>query len=489
MNFLVLTIGNSDLQFDRNELEQLSNTDYYLHKDENGEYLIFSDNSIARLTSNRNYFNWFLIRESRKDGEVLLKNIDKVQHLLHFPLIAPIIQYLKDNNIELSKIAFVYTDQQDINFRKSDTLFTKEIIKLWLQTIYPKIFFDEIGVDKVTDIDHLYPRFRNKVKFWREGLDEGSHVYLADQGGIDQINQSIRLQLLQAFKSRVHILQKAEETATKELAFPQLFIKDLIRQNIIKHVSDYDFDKVDDTLQPESWVIKLCNYASSRLMLNYSSISNIQQLSKMLRSIDLGHLAPDLEWNKIGRVKQNRIKIVDLYLAAKIAFHQKRYNEFLWRIYTVNENLTQDETDKLLGYDSMHEHFKPNLNIKDENPKWNEALNSIDSCLLPSLKAQGIYTHNPNRFSYKAIYLFLLHNGKIVERMPTDDFIQLTDTIESLSKRRNGLAHKMGTITESDIKKLIPDEDCFFSYLDTWLSVANFGLYDDIRKHILMHYE
>ncbi len=490
MALLVLTIGNSDVQLFREQIEKAGTSAFGFSKEDSGLLLEFANKSTVRLNGNRNYPDWLILKNSRLGGEVLLENIKEIMPYLHFPLIAPVINFLINLKIQLKTIVFVFTDQSDEKFRSSDTIFTAALIKGWLGQRLVNVKFEDISIDHVTDIDSLYPKFKQQVRKWRTEFANDTSIFLADQGGVDQINQSIRLQLLQEFKGRVHILQKAEGADAKMLAFPQLFINDLNKQNILKHVRDFDFDKIDDTLQPESWVVKLCSYAANRLALQHQKILPlIEELNKAVKATTIQSF-PEWHWNKMPRLERNKIVLRDLYIAAKIQFLNKRYNEFVWRIFTVYENLLREPFDNLIAKDSLNHCYNPNTSKDNKNEKWMALISQIDEQLIGILQKENIHLNNPNRKAYSLLFKTLTTAGRIPSPLSLGEIEVLEMSLDKLSGKRNGIVHNMGnaTLTDMDInfKSL---EAPGFRLLDKWFNISEMGDFSIIQKEILDRYD
>ncbi|MBS1744809.1 MAG: hypothetical protein JST21_01425 [Bacteroidetes bacterium] len=490
MNHLIITTGNSDIQFYRPDIEQQKNIS--LIKEDDKLYVSIDGDKI-NIVQNRFQKDWLLLASCRKDGDLLKKHFASFEKIIHLPLIQPTLDYLKQYEILFSKVSIVYTDQKDEKFRKNDTLFIKDIIELKLKEQYPNIEVDFLGIEKVTDIDALYPIMYAKVRVWRNHLAENAQVYLADQGGIDQINQSLRLQLLQAFKTRIHILQKAEAADTKELQFPQLFLKDLARQNIIKHVNDYEFNKVDDTLQPENWVIRLSEYAARRLELQYEKIYQVAEQANAILKKENRLELPKWNWKKMrseNRLDTNKIIIRDLYLAAKIQFKNARYNEFIWRMFTIYENFLREPIDTILQTDSLHTAFNSQLNRYDTNKKWDQLLEKLDLTLKKLLCDNKIFTSNPNRASYSFIFYYLVNKNIISSPVQNEDLKSLEMELNELSGRRNGVMHKMGSVNKNDLGSYFSSPDAKgFQLLDQWFGIQGMGDFDLYREQILDYYQ
>lgn len=488
MNHLIITSGNSDVQFSK---DQINENLPLIERD--GERFVQVERDSIFFVPNRNQKDWLLLRSCRNDGAIVRKHIQNLLPLIHLPIINPTLEFLLEKGENPDRITIIYTDQKDERFRNGDTCNIKEIIALILKNQLPDVEVDFFSIENVTDIDTLYLIMKDSVRHWLEQLPVDGEVYLIDQGGIDQINQSLRLQLLQAFKSRLHILQKAEGAGVKELIFTELFIRDLNKQNIIKHVKDYDFDKVDDTLQPESWVIQLCQYASRRLNLRFDKIGGlIQSTNAALKKVS-SPLIEEWDWESIRRdspLLANKIIIRDLYIAAKIQFLNARYNEFVWRIFTVYENLLREPIDEILGVDTLRTAYVRNNSASSDNKIWNGYLEQLSPGLKQKLTDAEIFTANPNRFAYSFIFYFLLEKGALNSSVPSDKLRILEKNLDQLAGKRNSIFHNMGNTTKAELGIWFSSLQAEgFQLLDTWFGISGMGDFDKYQSQILDYYK
>ncbi|MBK6329260.1 MAG: hypothetical protein IPF62_01605 [Bacteroidetes bacterium] len=240
-SILVVTVGNSDIQISDKKYR-----DFTIENSE-GDFYLFSKEkhkTIIELLRNRADKSTYILKSCRFDSEKIKKNYNLFRPILRFPIIEPLIKYLKKEATEIDTIWLVYTDQEDENFRRSDTVYAKDIIQRYLKEIMPACTrFNSLKVSKnLTDIDFQYNEFSKIKSSPFAKLDNIEKAYLFPQGGMDQINQALTLQFIQAFQDRAVILQKPEGADLRELKFPSIFLKELNKQKIIKHLEDYDFE-------------------------------------------------------------------------------------------------------------------------------------------------------------------------------------------------------------------------------------------------------
>jgi hypothetical protein len=427
---------------------------------------------------------------------------DGILNDLKFPLIAPFIEHLKQEKGLPEKVLIVHTDQEDADerHRSNDTLYFSEIFRRWLiiREGMQESQIDSFAVTRsATDIDRLYKSFKAKGQQLTETNGGFENVYLLAQGGIDQINHALTLQLIQLFKNRVRHYQVPENGIPQQLNFPSLFLVDLAKQNMIKHAADNDFEKLDASLCSEKWIIQLSEYASDHLALRHSnkSYENKRVALDAYRKItgkDPQIPVKELKWDKLQGFEKNKIKLRDLYIAMKIKYHQGNYNDFIWRTFTLLENLHKCEIDEHYRKDSKYT-FNAVLKPEDTNEKFREFLEKIQEGLHDELKNNGIYVHNPTRRAYKFVYERLVEKNEIIPKIDPGILQKIESVIDEWAKRRNGVAHKLGTIRQSEIdaeiSKYFSSPDEFFKQIDRFMDVTGLGEYDMVRKIILEHYK
>jgi hypothetical protein len=483
-SILVVTVGNSDIQISDKKYR-----DFTIENSE-GDFYLFSKEkhkTIIELLRNRADKSTYILKSCRFDSEKIKKNYNLFRPILRFPIIEPLIKYLKKEATEIDTIWLVYTDQEDENFRRSDTVYAKDIIQRFLKEIMPAgTRFNSLKVSKnLTDIDFQYNEFSKIKSSPFAKLDNIEKAYLFPQGGMDQINQALTLQFIQAFQDRAVILQKPEGADLRELKFPSIFLKELNKQKIIKHLEDYDFEKASE-LMYDDYNKEVCLVASYRLTLNYDKISSL-------------NLSPDVRKYLINTekcsIEEHRLKLTDLIYSIKINyFVQKRYGDTIWRIYTLLENIYKNFVDSYCNVDTKNYFSKECYkDPRKENINWNELLKvKFGEDILQKLDKKDIKYNNPNAFTY--YYLFRwLNDDKLINIFITDDEIKKCHKILiGFRDLRNDLAHNLGSVSKEDIKlvfqsKKVTESD-FFEILDKFYSTNKYGIFNEIKDTILSSY-
>ena len=474
-NYIVITLGTSDVQVAKSRLAENGfefENDGVVTKIKSIENPAFE----FSVKANRNHSDTFLLNEARVDGEKLLDyGIEKLLPILEFPLVLPAIQHFFAENLgsQIHKCLFVFTDQLDERFRKNDTLYFATILKKILELKYSfseDVFMEFPIHENVTDIDYQYITFAKECQSILETpIEEVKQVILFSQGGIDQINQALTLQLIQAYGTKLKLYQKAEGTEPKILEFPKLFLKDLNKQKILEHLDKYSFGLIDEKLTQNTVIKNLSRYASLRLELRYNNSKNDN--NKLLKDLFYSVMAiPEVQQRLVRTGLLNykdkweeSEKLEDLYISCKIAFHQKKFNEVLWKLFTINENLLKVEVDKLLNVD-MSDFHRGNITPNRENTALVDFLNSKNPNYVSELRNNGIYLNNPSRFMYK----------KIIEIENTNSTYNLhsniSKLIEKLASNRNKIAHGLGFIDKDKISITRKDFKAMLTFKEELLS-------------------
>lgn len=477
-NYIIITLGTSEVQVLEDKLEA---NGFSISEGKDKVIHIESGWGIS-VKPNRNHKHTYLLNQPRIDGEKIIEfGIDKLLTILDFPLVLPAIKHFFETNIgkQIDKCLFVYTDQEDAKFRLTDTLHFATILKRKLELIYgfgEQIFMDFPILENLTNIDFQYREFAKKChQILETPMSEVGQVVLFSQGGIDQINQALTLQFIQAYRHKLKLYQKAEGAEPIILEFPKLFLNDLNKHKIVEHLEKYNFGLIDTYLTANPIIKNLAIYANNRLELKHDQLKN--SYDNLIGKPDLQLLFKN---NVLTIPKDELSKLKDLFLSAKIAHRQKKINEMLWKLFTLNENLLKVKVDTLMNI-SMDDFFKGGQLNNAINQPMVDFLNSKNPQIVNELKARNIWLNNPSRYIYLVIVENFVKNGE----KDLLNFINVAKDLEKLADQRNSLAHKLGSTNTNAIShKLGTSIENLFEKLSTILNIKGFGIYDDISLAI-----
>jgi hypothetical protein len=194
---------------------------------------------------------------------------------------------------------------------------------------------------------------------------------LLPQGGIDQINHAITLQLIQRFKHKVRLFQQPDGLAPTELSFTHAFLNDLNKQKILKHLEDFQFGLLSELLlegfSEKDKIYNLAKYAYQKLNLNYTAFpQGIEKKYKESISV----------W----------VRCKDLYISAKINFKVGDYGNYLWKLYTLYENLYRAKCEEYIGETQNFYHQKYDYDRTLTNNEW---IDFLKNCISQEVRHEA----------------------------------------------------------------------------------------------------
>jgi len=478
-NILVITLGNSEIQ-----IPVIPSHGFRIVGEEKKE-LVKEGLPSINIKENRNYHDFILLASPRNDGKLVSEHYEDFKDILQYPLITPLLEYLSKNKLSFDEVWWVFTNQEkeELHFQSNDTLHYRTILQKYFQERFPSVTYKDYAItEEVKNIDSQYTNFYGRAMELLKEKEEIANIYLLPQGGIDQINHALTLQLIQLFKEKVHIYQCAEKSEVVELQFTHLFLSDLTKQNIIKHIRDYDFDKATGLIFSNQYLSILSDYAAKRLSLLHKNIddADVEEAFK-------------INWSSLSFFEQNKIKLTDLVYAFKIQMFQGKYNEALIKLFVVAENMYKLWLDKFYNEDISF-YFNRELRNKDDiNEPWRNFLKiNFGEKRFNELIKKKVNIVNPNTYTYAYLFRWLISDKGMKFPLNEVEIKRMHGIIEDLKKERNDIAHNLGAITKEEIEGLLARKNSsieeLYSFVDTIVETESFGIFNEIQQRILNFY-
>lgn len=470
MEALLITLGNSEIQFDQNHLENFS-----IIIIDRQEYLTKGDIKLLIRKNNRiNKENWFVPFSSRDGGKYIIDHYPDFQSIIQYPILDPIFKIFDQDKI--SKIILVATDQEDPIHRQGDTLYYAEIVSKYLLEYFNHIQVKVLLVkNDLRNIDKQYAFFKENLNSYFSEIQEWDKIHLFAQGGIDQINHAITLQLIQLFKSKLYLWQKPEDDVMSRLVFPLLFLRDLTRQKVIKHLEDFDFRKSATLLFDNLRLETLANYLADRLALLHEDIIFDDFIK---------------EWDSKTDIEKRLAKIQDLTYSFKIDIKQNLFNEAVTKLYTIYENIFKWYIDDNSATDTLSLR-NGKLKDGDKNEPWEEFLkNKFDEKIIDWLyrKKPNLSLTNPNAMTYFYLVRYLIEK-RIITFITDTQVKQLHTILDDLRETRNQINHNMGSCTKEKFGQILKnrkmDIHSFMSFIDVFTHTNDMGIYGHYQTELL----
>lgn len=488
MRVAVITIGNSDVQI---RIPQGSS--FQIQRLEDCHILIAKKipEIKLRLVKNRFYQDYYLLKNAREDGEKILQYWDEYRPVLQFPIVERFFSYLDEQNLSLSAIWWVFTNQEDSQYKQADTLVFRRILGRYAENRWNGIVQNDYEInERLIDIDYQYMKFSEKARRLIEQRDQIEEILLLPQGGIDQINQSLTLQLLRHFRHRTRLFQVAEGQKAQELSFPHLFLNDLVVENICAYARNYDFDKILQfkdfiSIKKNSNYVNLCISAHYRLILNHENIS---------ADID-SEFAQYYE--RLSDFEKRWQKIKDLTYSIKISLHQERFNEAFVKLYSLYEVLfktivEEKYLDDFGEYCDIGAFYNRSLvNVNEHNSNWVQWLRkSFGNEFLDELVKKGTHLNNPNAMTCFFIVRYCVKNGLGSYRKYDYSNVKLFNVLlNDFQSHRNRVVHNLGTISRDTYYEILNKREItqegFYELLDYFTGTNGMGDFEEIKERII----
>lgn len=479
---VVLLLGNRDIQIHKNKFEDVVQkySKFFVPNKDGGDTHFIVD----KFDANKNDLSFLQITE------LIWQNYDYFKNVIEYTLWNLTFEILQNRKVTIDKIYISTSKQEPPNVQ--DSYFIAYAIQKYL---IEEGFEVELRLCDKNPTD-----FEEMTNFYIHLFDEISleydKIFISNTGGTPQMRTASHFAGI--FKDFEYIsVSSTQKTATNTFKKQE---NQILRQIIEKMLAVYDYTGIDDLPINQIVIKHLSKYAMSRIHLDFDQAFNDLNLLDDNEDAFLEKIK-----NEVANTFDIRGLERELFLSAKIKFHQKAYADYLWRLFTIQDNLLIPILESY--FQSKIIYNKPN------HLEWNELLskhpditNKLDEIKIGSEPLDYSY---PNKFAYKQIY-------KIITNDNPDILVDSIDRILStLGDLRNSIAHNYGSIGRNDLNKTIPvkplrkalkilypnvsekdleqkikDEEkvvlfnqIFNFYLK--IEVTDFGIYDEINKKII----
>ncbi|MBK9639533.1 MAG: hypothetical protein IPO63_17645 [Bacteroidetes bacterium] len=438
----------------------------------------------------------YSLKNPRSIGSFLNKS-DQPKALLDFlqyPIIKPAIDYVIKQGFQINWIVFVVTNQVDApeKFNKFDTFFYGILLEQLIKRDYSTYLsanseFVNLPVERsIVYLDSMYDFFNDYFKKDNhfKAFQDTDKIFYLGQGGVDALNTGLLLNLIEYFPNLVQLQKSSGSELAIPLVFTDKFRKGLRIKQYINSISQalkqYDYSLSKTIVNKGSVEFYLSVFALSRIHLDFSSaINHLQQLY----ILDLNNRDKLMEWEQEITSTNAGFNIQkELFMSAMIQFKQGAYSDYLWRLFTLEENLLKPQLEQKLN-------GKIEYNTKTNHASWamliekNEELKKYltDLHIGPGFK---LNYSTPNRVVFRQIYNYYFPENS-ADR--PENMTRILDSLSALSGLRNDIAHSMKGIALDEInKKLLGKAEDLNSLLYDYFELENEKLppYDSINEMI-----
>lgn len=446
---LFLSLGNRDLQLPQDA--KISIDTFSTHFE--GGNIDTGGNFVLKKTD----------KQFLEHSEAVFKLYPQLAASVCFPMLEAT---LNEVGTDLAQIVLLTTAQQPLDTQ--DCHFIALFLEKWLSekgysVTYRPISFPPVDLEKLMDFySNLYDEF---AEF---------KIYFGNSGGTPDMRAATHMAGMFRGIHFVTIQARDKTSTVKNFAQQE---QTVLKHIVAKMLSSFDYGGILNLPLGNLQIEKLAQYALARLQLDHGTVRSLHQ--------ELGYSELYLK---------EQLEILDLeqemVQSARIKLHQKAYADYLWRLFTISDNLLIPHVEQVLGGSVIYD--------KNSNhASWNNLL-ANDSDLIQYLD-QKIINHKPlmysepNAFAYQAILSFYTSKG-LWQESPIMAKVRIN--LEAIRGLRNQIAHYYKGINQEEIEskliaKHLPDRKASLDSLNqilcqyTNVDYGSNGVYTWINAKIL----
>ncbi len=395
--------------------------------------------------------------------QAILEAYDQLKDRVVFPMVEKSIELAGENIQEIVLIS-TCQDPNDVQ----DTYFLGQFIQRRLHEkgfvvheqpiIFPPIDFEQL----VEFFTNLYERFI------------GYQIFFGNSGGTPDMRAASHFAGM--FRNIQFITLQARTGQANMRNFDRQE-RLVLLHTIEKMLENFDYAGITQLPLSNNIISKYAEYALARMSLDFERANDIA------RQLDIA------DWIVPENPKVNE---QETYFSAKIKLHQHAWADYLWRLFTIHDNIFVPHIEELLSGKVMH-------NPKTEHEEWRRLIAQhpeLESYLRSKVLKNGspLRWEEPNKFVYHQILRFFHERG---EYLLTAELEDIHKNLLALGALRNAIAHNYKGINrqmieEKLIGKTLPDGqpalEGFNRLLESYMGIAaeDFGIYPKVNQRILM---
>lgn len=441
---LIATLGNRDLQLAANSDCPVRLFEYF---DRAG--IDTGDNLIVKK-ANMEFLN---------NSQRIWENYDSLKSRVVFPMVEQYLQLLEQKP---EHIVLVSTQQDPLDVQ--DCYFIGLFLQRTLEEQGYAVTFKPINCSPV-DFSALLRVFS---ELYNEYPDQ--QLVVGNSGGTPDMRAASYAAGF--FRNVQYItLQARGGTASKTNFEAQE--KVVLKHIVEKMVASFDYAGLLNLPISDERFKNLAHYAIARLALDFS---RADRLARQLKAEDL----------TIGPATDLATKEREVWISAKIKFHQKAWGDFLWRIFLIQENL----------YTPFIEEYLDGKIIYNEK-EWSKLLKKepdlVEYLSTRTINSKPLDFSKPGKIVYDQIIKYIQENSDLNDTVNFKRSAKIDHILRnSLRELRNGVAHNYSGTSQEQIQDALQKNarsnlEELFELLGkkTGVQANGFGVYEYLNDQIL----
>ncbi|HMQ83996.1 MAG TPA: hypothetical protein PKA00_13855 [Saprospiraceae bacterium] len=417
---LIILLGNRDVQIPKLKAERLESR-FAKHLVDNNEgeggHLIVQKSKGAEST--------FL-----EISKMMWDDIAYFYDFAVYPMLEATLDVIEKAGESVSKV-YLSTSKQTVPHQQ-DSFYFAEIVRYHLE---------KKGIECELQLCPDNPNdFPAMVAFYTQLFENigGAYekIFVSNSGGTPTMRSASHFAGI--FRKFEYITISSEDKSNLQ---PFRAQENIILSKIVNSMLQvFDYEGIVQ-LPIEQEVVKgLAEYALARIALDFKLAK--KKIAPFVADYpELQELVTDLEVAPTVKILEK-----EMFMSAKIKFHQRNYTDYLWRLFTIYDNTHIPFVELALDGRVIH-------NRKTKFQEWKDLL-SKDPSLLPYLEGKIINKEplrweEPNKFAYIAIFDHYYPKDSEIRPPFIDD---IGKCLNALSNLRNAVAHNFGFNQQKELE-------------------------------------
>lgn len=399
----------------------------------------------------------------REEGKKIFENYENEKSNLNFEIIQPFLDEFK----EIERVYLFVTNQEDVRYRKSDTIYFGRIIKKWIEKKYNlNVRIKEYGGNP-TDISKVFNYFSD---FSKE-LDDSEMKICSLSGGVPTMNNSMFI-VFSSFFNNVEFYQV--DRYTKEIScipHKKTIVKEFVKKSSFEFLNNYNYLAIkrillQNLIVGREKIIHLLDYAQNRLYFNFEEANkSLDNFLKYLSSLE----KKEFENYKINFKPNSKDIIAELFWNMEVKLKNREYVDFLGRLFRFEEAVLyylingayNIDISKKENHQKFFKKIKNNASLKN---KLNEITYKGQFLNLEKVNRPVLFfilyeNESKRKFimTFDKINKYLFDEKKKKNEEKDKEYLKTTECLGDL-RNRSIIAHGFQPVSKKIIEELYGNE-------------------------------
>lgn len=416
-NALILLLGNRDVQVVTSQLDLLPSNiaNHLVRNNDSAEGTYVIDKSSQ---SGATFFQL---------SQLIASQLEEVYQWLDFPLLNATLAELNQEGQAVQHV-YLTTSAQSPPHPQDGSFFAEILLHPLTQLGYAcSLRLCDRNPTDFAAMTDFYDRLFSEVE------QAHDRVFVSNSGGTPAMRSASHFAGI--FRGFQYITISSSNRANLNTFARQ---ERMILHKIVRSMLErYDYQGLLQLPIQNETIKQLARYAQARIALNFTVAQSIALESKEADAFFAelhGQLDQDLSKQQLGR---------EMFLSAKIKFYQGSYSDYLWRLFTIYENLMIDYAEQILGGPIE---YQPKTT---EHESWKTLLQAFEQRSPGFLHWLGQRTvrdtpldySEPNKFTYLEIIRYAQEQTPPLLEV-TDQLFLIVQCLDQVNWLRNDAAHR-----------------------------------------------